>query len=350
MFLIALIGVEADENKTYPWDPSCSRRRKMSLNHVPSENLVKHPDSNVYYALHSFIEDFPDIDINFQEIYQAKECPCAPGRFCVDTEYCRRDSIENIWGTQKEWPWDVNAFCFDSRSKWEDFAISIWPVVWVWIAFMLAAFGYTEMGNNARDFIFFRGIINVLAKCLPGNTSWTRSIKRSMRRNPRMERMIEERLQSERERRLQRRQREREQLRESLVNTLLPEERTLQVSDVLSNKLQINLMIKTKKFISPNTNDDLETGIEISDSGSLEGEDLCSICLQEIDHGAKVGDIACNHIFHLDCLKEWIKRNNCCPMCKYERIAFIKVTRRRNNLVTSDGRMIREVESPTPED
>merc|ERR1712008_318106 len=33
------------------------------------------------------------------------------------------------------------------------------------------------------------------------------------------------------------------------------------------------------------------------------GENVCSICLGEIEEGDLVGDIPCGHIFHKDCLK-----------------------------------------------
>ena len=350
IFRISSNVVEADENRTYPWNLSCLQRRKNSLHHLPSENLVKHPKNGSYYALQLFIKDFPDIDINFQEIYQAKECPCAPGRFCFNTEYCRRAPIEDAW--LAIWPYDVDAYCFDDRSRWENFAIHIWPMVWIWVALMFAAFGYSEVGSNARNFIFFKGIVNVLARCIPGNSSWARSIKRSMTRNSRMEGMIENRLQLEREERLQRRRREREVLRAALINTLLPEGRTLQVSDVLSDKVQVNLIVKTKRFLSLNLPNDLESGENNNhvDDSSLDTDSMCSICLESIDNGERVGDIVCNHLFHLDCLKQWIQRNNCCPMCKHERIAHIKIKRSRNNLVTSDGGTLRQTASATLEE
>lgn len=47
-----------------------------------------------------------------------------------------------------------------------------------------------------------------------------------------------------------------------------------------------------------------------------EDEVMCTICMIEIEDGDRVGALPCNHLFHVDCLKEWIKRRNVCPLCQ----------------------------------
>ena len=42
----------------------------------------------------------------------------------------------------------------------------------------------------------------------------------------------------------------------------------------------------------------------------------CLICLYEFKIGDKVCTLPCLHIFHIDCLKNWIIRNTWCPICK----------------------------------
>ena len=42
----------------------------------------------------------------------------------------------------------------------------------------------------------------------------------------------------------------------------------------------------------------------------------CLICLYEFKKGDKVCTLPCLHIFHIDCLKNWIIRNTSCPICK----------------------------------
>lgn len=47
----------------------------------------------------------------------------------------------------------------------------------------------------------------------------------------------------------------------------------------------------------------------------------CSICLQDLQQGDRIGDLPCKHAFHVDCLKEWIHLKNHCPLCKVTNLA-----------------------------
>jgi len=38
----------------------------------------------------------------------------------------------------------------------------------------------------------------------------------------------------------------------------------------------------------------------------------------EVCDGEQVGVLPCSHIFHVDCLREWILRRNACPLCQTE--------------------------------
>ena len=44
----------------------------------------------------------------------------------------------------------------------------------------------------------------------------------------------------------------------------------------------------------------------------------CCICLDEIVIGAKTVLLPCGHMFHSDCIITWLKKNNTCPMCRFE--------------------------------
>ena len=45
--------------------------------------------------------------------------------------------------------------------------------------------------------------------------------------------------------------------------------------------------------------------------------DSCAICLQVLVQGDRVGKLPCPHIFHVACLKEWMRRRkNHCPLCR----------------------------------
>jgi len=43
--------------------------------------------------------------------------------------------------------------------------------------------------------------------------------------------------------------------------------------------------------------------------------DICSICLEKLKDD-KCVILNCEHIYHKDCIKEWLKKNNNCPNCR----------------------------------
>lgn len=47
---------------------------------------------------------------------------------------------------------------------------------------------------------------------------------------------------------------------------------------------------------------------------------ICSICLSELEPAARIGDLECGHVFHVDCLRRWIQRSNHCPLCKSTKV------------------------------
>ncbi|KAI8815784.1 uncharacterized protein EV422DRAFT_572484 [Fimicolochytrium jonesii] len=49
----------------------------------------------------------------------------------------------------------------------------------------------------------------------------------------------------------------------------------------------------------------------------LSGEDAkCTVCLMEYDAGEEIKGTPCMHWFHGECLDQWLKNNNSCPICR----------------------------------
>ena len=45
----------------------------------------------------------------------------------------------------------------------------------------------------------------------------------------------------------------------------------------------------------------------------------CTICLERYKNHDLVLEFNCSqHFFHKDCLKEWIKKSEYCPLCKHD--------------------------------
>ena len=49
----------------------------------------------------------------------------------------------------------------------------------------------------------------------------------------------------------------------------------------------------------------------------------CSICLVDLEVGDRLGHLECSHLFHVTCLKDWLKRRNVCPLCQASNVALV---------------------------
>jgi hypothetical protein len=84
-----------------------------------------------------------------------------------------------------------------------------------------------------------------------------------------------------------------------------------------------------QSMISPNElkfNEGLEQGIinnlpetQIRDASKLTPDKKeCSICLEEFMENDYITYLPCIHAFHGKCIKDWLKRSNECPICKFK--------------------------------
>ncbi|XP_076944971.1 E3 ubiquitin-protein ligase At4g11680-like [Bidens hawaiensis] len=47
-----------------------------------------------------------------------------------------------------------------------------------------------------------------------------------------------------------------------------------------------------------------------------EEDAVCSICLERYENGNELKNLPCNHVFHKDCVEQWLRLNPECPLCK----------------------------------
>ena len=58
---------------------------------------------------------------------------------------------------------------------------------------------------------------------------------------------------------------------------------------------------------------------QIDDVTKLDSEKKnCVICLEDFKNGDKATFLPCIHLFHTDCIKNWLKTQDCCPICKFK--------------------------------
>ena len=59
--------------------------------------------------------------------------------------------------------------------------------------------------------------------------------------------------------------------------------------------------------------------VTLNDSLISTSSAICSICLDNYSNPEiKLNKLPCNHIFHKDCIQEWLKNNDTCPECRSE--------------------------------
>jgi hypothetical protein len=74
----------------------------------------------------------------------------------------------------------------------------------------------------------------------------------------------------------------------------------------------------------------------IEDYTSPEEDPECSVCYKGIKQGEGMRITDCKHIFHRDCLKEWLKRDNTCPNCRADVTSWSTFFGKKKNIFASD--------------
>ena len=86
---------------------------------------------------------------------------------------------------------------------------------------------------------------------------------------------------------------------------------------IVASRCICHFFFKDDNFNELNTN--LINVYKEIDYLSEEENDICSICLEKYfdeENLKKVVSLNCDHLFHKECIDNWIKINKNCPMCK----------------------------------
>ena len=52
---------------------------------------------------------------------------------------------------------------------------------------------------------------------------------------------------------------------------------------------------------------------------------MCMVCLEPFKRHDQIGKLMCTHIFHKDCIYQWLKTNATCPLCREDVEKFANV-------------------------
>lgn len=61
----------------------------------------------------------------------------------------------------------------------------------------------------------------------------------------------------------------------------------------------------------------------IVECGEDENQGKCSICQEEYAIGDEVGNLECEHGYHVECINQWLRLKNWCPICKGSAAAIL---------------------------
>lgn len=224
-------------------------------------SLSKVSTETIYYNYTS--KNFTDlIDVDGEgeiQSFEAKRCPCDVSFYCIilnEEDMC--SSNRGYWFFERE-----ETYCFRGVSKLEYILNTLWlPSVCLLAIVFVMPFA-SVLGRNASEY--------VINPCFP------------YVRRKRIDRMIQNEVNS--------------------ISNQVAQEASFGRDDGMVE--QTILKLKTKSIIS--TTDD--------QSADANMENVCLICMVALDEGEKIGDLSCGHSYHVDCLKEWLKRKNACPLC-----------------------------------
>ncbi|XP_038703702.1 probable E3 ubiquitin-protein ligase RHG1A isoform X1 [Tripterygium wilfordii] len=87
----------------------------------------------------------------------------------------------------------------------------------------------------------------------------------------------------------------------SYEELLALEERIGNVNTGLSEEIILNRLKQRKYSTSVGTQQETEP---------------CCVCQEEYNGGEDIGTLDCGHGFHAECIKQWLKHKNLCPICK----------------------------------
>ena len=93
------------------------------------------------------------------------------------------------------------------------------------------------------------------------------------------------------------------------------------ISEIINLSTNINISnssnnISSNKGLNDETINNYPTSKIKNINDLSENKKKCLICLDEFKNGQKSIILPCIHIFHCECIKKWMKKENFCPLCK----------------------------------
>ncbi|XP_021297794.1 E3 ubiquitin-protein ligase CIP8-like [Herrania umbratica] len=65
----------------------------------------------------------------------------------------------------------------------------------------------------------------------------------------------------------------------------------------------------------PATKESIQALKKVKVEGDIAQE--CMICMEQLSSGTEVTSMPCSHLFHGDCIQEWLNTSHKCPLCRF---------------------------------
>ncbi len=209
-------------------------------------------------------KNFPPVSWGVTDVstQYVRRCTCEgfEDQYCFNVSDVNMCSVDRSWQTGTLRP----TYCYKLPSVYAEMLGLLWiPLLFILMIVFTMPFT-TVIGRNAVEFI--------ISPCLPCS------------RRRRITRMIQNEVES--------------------ISRHIALEESFGRDDGMVEQTVLQLKTRT-----------LEDTEEDNQSNNSDDENICLICTAPLDKGEKIGDLTCGHSFHADCLKEWLKRRNACPLC-----------------------------------
>jgi hypothetical protein len=229
------------------------------------------------------------------------------------------------------------------------FVRSIWPVVIVMFALLFTFLLCTQPGKLAILYWFtfcIPSLNNVIVRCMLRNRpEHARAMIRDwvLRHRPHILRHLDDPVEQHQDEEQQQQQFQRSGRplshdEEELLRELQEQHQHGRPSLVLKTRIYKTTSIQTEDEISSDKkeeeeddaedsageqspkmmmmNSDLSTSHNFNDTEEDHlVDESCTICFGPLQTGDRVGNLPCQHTFHVDCLKVWLKKRAVCPLC-----------------------------------
>ncbi|KAM1702732.1 hypothetical protein FF1_028000 [Malus domestica] len=60
-----------------------------------------------------------------------------------------------------------------------------------------------------------------------------------------------------------------------------------------------------------------KSSIEKLERARVEVSAACSVCMEEMEVGSQAIRMPCSHLYHKDCIVEWLEKSRVCPLCRF---------------------------------